>query len=379
MKELVDSIEAIRNCVKYIHSSSARLDKFREYVVLEKKDKMSTIPMDVVTRWNATYIMLHGAYKFKGVFARLVEEFTLFKSYFEEGRVGPPSDEDWKKAMGFAHFLKKFYDATVKLSATKTPTSHIVLKILINLKIEIEARIIDKKKVVLQNLATSMKRKFDKYWGSFEDMNMFMFVAQTLDPRYKFQLMELQLGGLGYTLDEVEQLKSRVKIHLYLMYQTYKGTEKSHVNVHEDGDDGVDLGDDDDIDDDDVELRIERRLNRQRKEAKLKEIANEVDKMVNALVCTNDWLRGEEFQFHKEPTEEELEFYMELEQLEQSIPNTNEMPPPLSKTKSANPPKSRVNKLSSHPSRGGKGGRGRSNRGGRGGGATSSSKLIDEE
>ncbi|CAA0806934.1 Unknown protein [Striga hermonthica] len=446
MKELVDSIEAIRNCVKYIHSSSARLDKFREYAVLEKKDKMSTIPMDVVTRWNATYIMLHGAYKFKGVFARLVEEFTPFKSYFEEGRVGPPSDEDWEKAMGFAHFLKKFYDATVKLSATKTPTSHLVLKILINLKIEIEARIRDKKNIVLQNVATSMKRKFDKYWGSFEDMNILMFVAQTLDPRYKFQLMELQLGELGYSLNEVEHLKSRVKAHLYLMYETYKGSEKPHVNVHEDGDDGVDLGDDDDIDDDDVELRIERRLNRQRKEAKLKEIANEVDKyfndayestknddfdllrwwkskissysilskiakdvlafpsstvaseyafslggrivdpfrasltsrMVEALVCTNDWLRGEEFQFHKEPTEEELEFYMELEQLEQSIPNTNEMPPPRSK--SANPPESGVNKLSSHPSRGGKGGRGcRSNRGGRGGGATSSSKLIDEE
>ncbi|CAA0823702.1 Zinc finger BED domain-containing protein DAYSLEEPER [Striga hermonthica] len=259
--------------------------------------------------------------------------------------------------------------------------------------------------------------------------------------------MELQLGELGYTLDEVEPLKSRVKTHLYLMYETYKGTEKPHVNVHEDGDDGVDLGDDDDIDDDDVELRIERRLNRQRKEAKLKEIANEVDKyfndayestknddfdllgwwkskissysilskvakdvlafpsstvasenafslggrivdpfrasltsrMVEALVCTNDWLRGEEFQFYKETTEEDLEFYMELEQLEQSIPNTNEMPPPPSKTKSANPPESGVNKLSSHPSRGGKGGRGRSNRGGRGGGATSSSKLIDEE
>ncbi|CAA0835341.1 Unknown protein [Striga hermonthica] len=313
MKELVDSIEAIRNCVMYIHSSSARLDKFWEYAVLEKKDKMSTIPMDVVTRWNATYIMLHSANKFKGVFARVV------------------------------------------------------------------------------------------------------------------------------------------KAHLYLMYETCKGTEKSHVDVHEDGDDGVDLGggggdddDDEDDDDDDVELRIERRLNRQRKEAKLKEIANEVDKyfndayestrnddfdllawckskissysilskvakdvlafpsstvasenafslggrivdpfrasltskMVEALVCTNDWLRGEEFQFHKEPTEEELEFYMELEQLEQSIPNTNEMPPPPSK--SSNPPESGINKLQSHPSRGGRGGRGRSNRGGRGGGATSSSKLRDE-
>ncbi|CAA0813976.1 Unknown protein [Striga hermonthica] len=280
MKELVDSIEVIRNCVKYIHSSSPRLDKFREYAVLEKKDKMSTIPMDVVTRWNATYIMLHGAYKFKGVFARMVEEFTPFKTYFEDGRVWPQTDEDWEKAMGFAHFLQKFYDATIKLSATKTPTSHLVLKILINFKIEIEARIRNQKNIVLQNVATSMKKKFDKYWGSLEDMNILMFVAQTLDPRYMFQLMELQLGELGYTPNDVEHLKSRVKRHLYLMYEIYKGTEKSYVDVHEDVDDGVDLGDDDGDDDDDVEVRIERRLNKQRNEAKLKEIANEIESTI---------------------------------------------------------------------------------------------------
>ncbi|CAA0826324.1 Unknown protein, partial [Striga hermonthica] len=105
--------------------------------------------------------------------------------------------------------------------------------------------------------------------------------------------------------------------------------------------------------------------------------ASLTSRMVEALVCTNDWLKGEEFQFHKEPTEEDLEFYMELEQMEQNILNTNEMPPPPSK--SANPPESGVKKLPSHPSRGGRGGRVRSNCGGRGGGATSSSKLIDEE
>ena len=49
MKELYDSIEAIRNCVKYIHSSPARLDKFREFCVLLQKDKMSNVPLDVST------------------------------------------------------------------------------------------------------------------------------------------------------------------------------------------------------------------------------------------------------------------------------------------------------------------------------------------
>ncbi|KAG6533523.1 hypothetical protein ZIOFF_007398 [Zingiber officinale] len=51
-----ESVESIRNCVKYIHSSGARLDQFRECAILLKMDKMSTVPMDVPTRWNSTYI-----------------------------------------------------------------------------------------------------------------------------------------------------------------------------------------------------------------------------------------------------------------------------------------------------------------------------------
>ncbi|KAM7515218.1 hypothetical protein LguiA_004801 [Lonicera macranthoides] len=439
MKELVESIEGIRNCVKFIHSSSARLDKFRECAILEKKDKMATVPMDVVTRWNATYTMLHSAYKFKDVFARLADDSAQFVAYFCEEvvrevdgnkvyakRVGPPNDVDWEKAMGFTHFLKKFYDATIKLSATKTPTSHLVLKILINLKLEIDAKIRDHNNPILQNVATSMKRKFDKYWGSFEDVNLIMFVAQALDPRYKFQMIELHLEDLGYPPNRVEDVKTRVKSHLNLMYEAYKGTnvERSYVEVRvEEDDDQVD----------DVEARVERRLNRQRREAKLKEIANEVDKyfndayestrnddfdllewwrvnsghyptlakvakdvfaipsstvasenafslggrivdpfrasltprMVEALVCTSDWLKGDEFQFYKEPTEDEIEFYKELEELEKSLPNVVEMSqPPPPQAKMPHPP---VQELPPRPpSRGGSfrgRARGRSNRG----------------
>ena len=40
--------------------------------------------------------------------------------------------------------------------------------------------------------------------------------------------------------------------------------------------------------------------------------------MVEALVCTSDWLRGEEFNFYMEPTDEHLEFYKELEEVETS-------------------------------------------------------------
>lgn len=39
-------------------------------------------------------------------------------------------------------------------------------------------------------------------------------------------------------------------------------------------------------------------------------------KTVEALICTNDWLRSEGFDFNKEPTEDELELYLTLEKLE---------------------------------------------------------------
>ena len=188
-------------------------------------------------------------------------------------------------------------------------------------------------------------------------------------------MIEIHLEDLEYPPNRVEDLKTQVKTHLNLMYEAYKepNVERSYVEVRVE-------------EEDDVESRLEKRLNRQRREAKLKEISNEVDKyfndayestrnddfnlldwwrvnsgqyptlakvardvfaipsstvasenafslggrvvdpfrasltprMVEALVCTSDWLRGEEFQFYKEPTEEEIEFYKELEELEQS-------------------------------------------------------------
>ena len=38
--------------------------------------------------------------------------------------------------------------------------------------------------------------------------------------------------------------------------------------------------------------------------------------MVEALVCTSDWLRADTPSLYKDPTEEDLKFYYELEELE---------------------------------------------------------------
>ncbi|BBH02479.1 lectin protein kinase family protein, partial [Prunus dulcis] len=39
-------------------------------------------------------------------------------------------------------------------------------------------------------------------------------------------------------------------------------------------------------------------------------------KMVEALVCSSDWLRTEGFNFYKEPMEDEIELYNKCEEIE---------------------------------------------------------------
>ncbi|XP_024156351.1 zinc finger BED domain-containing protein RICESLEEPER 2-like [Rosa chinensis] len=100
MEELDSSIDAIRNCVKYIRSSPARLEKFRKCDLQEKVDSnVSIVPLDVCTRWNSTYFMLDITVKFRKAFLRLEDEDSQFESYFQEmvggkKRDGPPLAAD---------------------------------------------------------------------------------------------------------------------------------------------------------------------------------------------------------------------------------------------------------------------------------------------
>ncbi|CAL9011565.1 unnamed protein product, partial [Prunus brigantina] len=48
-------------------------------------------------------------------------------------------------------------------------------------------------------------------------------------------------------------------------------------------------------------------------------------RMVEALVCTSDWLKAEEFSLYKDPTKEELEFYDVLEKIETEVYSSSQM------------------------------------------------------
>ncbi|KAG6481498.1 hypothetical protein ZIOFF_058102 [Zingiber officinale] len=367
--------------------------------------------MDVKTRWNATYKMLEVALKYRKVFERMTEEWLPFMNYFRQKddkgkeRIGPPNDDDWEISKAFVHFLKKFYDATLELSASKSPTSQLLYQTMIALQVEIDRKRHDDSNPILKEVACAIKLKFDKCWGNWNDINPLIFIGNILDPRNKLQMMKVIVKKLGGTPTSVKEFVDSVKQSLVTLWMEYKGindilnVESQDMQIEcDDGYGGTSGGGGpgcslcDELFDD---------VEAQNEEEQLQEISNEVDKyladeiekrsnqsfnllewwkgsetrypilsmiakdvfsipcstvasesafslgkrivdpfksslspkMVEALVCTSDWLRAEEFSFWKDPTDDDLELYKEIEEIEknanvsQDRSNTSSSPP----------------------------------------------------
>ncbi|KAK9937429.1 hypothetical protein M0R45_014222 [Rubus argutus] len=227
MEELDSYIEAIRNCVKFIRSSPARLEKFRKCVAKEKIDgKGGIVPLDVCTRWNSTYFMLDIAVKFKKAFIRLEDEDQQFQNYFQERelveklRDGPPRNEDWDKAASLVRFLKIFYDATLQFSGTKVVTANQPLLWMCTIVGELE-KFINSEEPLLVSIGTSMKKKFDKYWLKLQDMNKILLIAVVLDPRYKLLYLDFFFPKLQKDKDLVAGMVKEVQKFFLKLYNEY--------------------------------------------------------------------------------------------------------------------------------------------------------------
>ncbi|CAL8083692.1 unnamed protein product [Prunus armeniaca] len=261
LKRLESLIVAIRNAVKFVRSSPSWLSYFKMCVEMEKIECKGLVVMDVPTRWNSTYLMLDAALKFRKAFDRMGDDpDSSYLMYFKEDegdderiegiegsgkgkgksktnkRVGPPSDEDWEKAVTFVMFLKTFYDVTLKISASLHPTSHSTFHDLLaidgeiqelyryDVTIPIEER--TAMDTLLNDMTASMKKKYDKYWGEIHEVNPFLMIGVVIDPQFK-------LRNLKHIFEEifendptcerlVAQKTNEVKQLLMNMYEVYK-------------------------------------------------------------------------------------------------------------------------------------------------------------
>ncbi|KAL1112855.1 hypothetical protein V6Z11_D02G153700 [Gossypium hirsutum] len=123
LKEMNKFVERVRGAVRYVRQSTARIQKFKECVVVEKIECKKMLCLDVCTRWNSTYLMLDIAQNFERAFERFEEQDTNFRAELERGE-GWPSVDDWDNVRNLRDFLEHFYEVTLRISSTSYVTSN---------------------------------------------------------------------------------------------------------------------------------------------------------------------------------------------------------------------------------------------------------------
>lgn len=100
LSDVDDSVTAIRNAISYVRSGTNRQRAF-ELKVDSGRMKRGSLPLDVVTRWNSTYLMLQRALIYKTAFDKMGFEDKPYNDHFMEfdkgkKRLGPHVSEDWR-------------------------------------------------------------------------------------------------------------------------------------------------------------------------------------------------------------------------------------------------------------------------------------------
>ncbi|CAN1279080.1 Zinc finger BED domain-containing protein RICESLEEPER 2 [Linum perenne] len=174
--------------------------------------------LDVETRWNSTYLMLQSAIVFQRAFERLEEKDSVFRSELQKLK-GTPLETNWVYVKSLLPFLKSFYDVTLKVSGSL----YVTCNEFFHLVFGIGAMLNDLVNSINEGtkfMAQRMKPKNDKYWGNIDNMNHLLFIAVVLDPWYKLQYVKFGLE-LVYEKQKVQELLMRVNVSLDALFNYY--------------------------------------------------------------------------------------------------------------------------------------------------------------
>jgi len=225
LHKLGNHVEAIRNGVLYVRSSTSRCDSFEQKVVTGKMTRGS-LPLDVKTRWNSTYLMLTRAIKFKVAFDKMEAEDKLYNDHFlevvdGEKRIGPPTTIDWREVERLVKFLGLFYTATLVVSASSTVCSYKCYGEIVTIEKNLlgMTHSYDKE---LREKAVEMREKFDKYWDGQKNINRMLIIASVFDPRQKMEFAKMCFEKLyGVDTSEAKEMYNSVYDVMKAMLKEY--------------------------------------------------------------------------------------------------------------------------------------------------------------
>ncbi|XP_038984879.1 zinc finger BED domain-containing protein RICESLEEPER 1-like [Phoenix dactylifera] len=206
MKIIHEAIECIREIARYVSASPSRMQAFNEIVQHMRLPARKGLTLDVPTRWNSTYEMLHDALGYKDALIRYATEHSC---------VCPTNDER-KKASIILKFLEAFLDSTKVFSGCKYPTSNLYLKEVWGIRALLMDESIDTDETVKQ-LTNEMLKKFNKYWSQ---CNNLLVIVSILDSRSKLIFVEFCYQK-AFELEECKKKIDDIRACLFKLYNEY--------------------------------------------------------------------------------------------------------------------------------------------------------------
>ncbi len=129
-------------------------------------------------------------------------------------------------------YLKTFYDATVIISGSNYVTASLFFMQLCIIQDALNDGCLSSDHI-MSTVAVSMRSKYEKYWGSMDKMNLMLYIAFVLDPRYKMKILVWWLKRCNGPIwaDKIEKRVRELLDRLIEQYSKFQGIAVSQFNA----------------------------------------------------------------------------------------------------------------------------------------------------
>lgn len=228
-KELNESVKRVRAAVMCVRVSPDLLKKFYDHVFEMKLGSKKSLYLDTPTKWNSVYMMLKKTLIFKKVYQRFAEEEADFFAEFMSGgsyeNIGLTTERDWVLVERIVKVLDYFHELTLRVSGSSLMATSAFFDEITDV-VCLMNEWVKSDDNDLVDIARKMKFKFDKVWGKLENMNMMLYVAAILDPRFKFMYVQFVLKN-SYGPEQGEQIANLARSALNDVFEEYKNLYSS--------------------------------------------------------------------------------------------------------------------------------------------------------
>ncbi|CAN1789421.1 Zinc finger BED domain-containing protein RICESLEEPER 2 [Linum perenne] len=204
LNEIGMSVKRVREAVRWVRSS----------VTAQNVQSKRMVSLDCQTRWNSTFLMLDTALVYERVFTVLDAIDPTFKEDLFARKtssgvpIGTPTTEDWKLVRNLTKFLKFFH----RMTKTASGTNHLS---------KASSGSDQHLAGVAWNMKAKVEKYWDESEAENVKMNKILYIALLFDPRHKMQMLE-HCFELMYGALRGQQLKMLVKEELVKMFDLYR-------------------------------------------------------------------------------------------------------------------------------------------------------------